>query len=74
MEQPMTQEKEINELSVKILTAIDGESFDDLVPAVTLVLADIGVSSGVDVDVFVGFVSNSIRTMFRLHQESEKLH
>jgi hypothetical protein len=73
MEQPMKQQ-EPNDIAKKILYVIEGEPFDDLVPAVTLVLADVGISSGVEVDAFVEFVSNSIRTVFKMHQETTKFH
>ena len=73
MEQSV-KSKESNDISKKILYVIEGEPFDDLVPAITLVLADVGISSGVEVDVFVDFVSNSIRTVFKMHQEATKFH
>jgi hypothetical protein len=73
MEQPV---KPMHLISQNILNVIEGEPFDDLVPAITLVLADIGVSSGVSAEVFIGFVSNSIRGVFKMKQEHDetKLH
>jgi hypothetical protein len=68
MEQPVNP---MHSLSKKILDAVEGEPFDDLVPAVTLVLADIGVSSGVGADVFIAFVSKSIRGVFAMREEHE---
>ena len=63
-------------IAKKVLLLIEGEPFDDLVPAITLVLADIGVSSGVSADVFIGFVSNSIKSVFDTKKEikENKLH
>ena len=63
-------------ISKKILDVIEGQPFDDLVPALTLILADVGISSGVGAEVFVEFVSNSIRDVFKMKQEHDetKLH
>jgi hypothetical protein len=73
MEQPV---KPMHLISKKILDVIEGEPFDDLVPAITLILADVGISSGVGAEVFVEFVSNSIRNVFTMKQEHDeiKLH
>jgi len=58
-------------LSKKILDAVEGEPFDDLIPAITLLLADIGVNSGVSADVFIAFVSHSIRGVFTMKEEHD---
>jgi hypothetical protein len=73
MEQPV---KPMHLISQKILDVIEGQPFDDLVPAITLVLADIGVSSGVDAEAFIGFVSNAIQGVFTMKKEHDetKLH
>jgi hypothetical protein len=70
MEQPMSQHK-MQSIAKKVLDSIEGEPFDDLVPAITLVLADIGVSSGVSADVFIAFVSKSIRGVFIMKEDHD---
>lgn len=64
--------KEINKIALKVLTTIQGESFDDLIPALTMVLADVGIGSEIDIDKYLEFICKSVRQIVVLKKAIEE--
>ena len=64
--------KGINKIALKVLNTIQGESFDDLIPALTMVLADVGLASEVDIDKYLNFIGDSVRKIVVLKKAIEE--
>jgi hypothetical protein len=65
--------KQIFVISKKILKSIEGEAFDDLIPALTIVLADVGMGCEVKLDTYLAFLCDSVKKIIETRNEIEKL-
>jgi hypothetical protein len=69
----MEDNKKIFAIAKNILEVINGESFDDLIPALTMVLADVGVGSEVELDKYLDFISDSVKKIVITRQAIEAM-
>jgi hypothetical protein len=77
MEEPtvkvMEENKKIFAIAQNILKVIEGEPFDDLIPALTMVLADVGVGSEVEINKYLDFISDSVKKIVITRKAIEKM-
>ncbi|NBV72262.1 MAG: hypothetical protein EBR60_09540 [Burkholderiaceae bacterium] len=57
----MEENKQIFVIAKNILEVIQGETFDDLIPALTMVLADVGSGCEVEIDTYLSFLCDSVK-------------
>lgn len=59
---------------VKVSEALDGETMEDVIPSLTLILAQSGLSSEIDLEEFIRFVTVTIALYYKSNEKPNDVH